>query len=494
MSQIKHIILFIFTLTYLSAQVADTAAVSVPPQDDVAAPLTVAAPLSPDAMPTVAVLDFENNGLPAYEVESLVERLRSTVSNTGVVRLLDRKILEKILEEQGLQQSGCTTDECAAEVGQLLGAQYMIGGAIGKLGDTYTVEARWVSVSTGATERTESITYEGPVGGLVTKMEDLGWQIIGAQRVELETVVADTGTITVAILDFEPRGINALEAQTLTDRFATEINSTGRAVLVDRRQMTEVMQEQGYEQAGCTSEECAAEVGALLGVEFMINGAIGKLGDTYTIDVKMFNVQTGTAERTKNVTYTGPVDGMITEIEILAWLMMGLEPPDYLVEKQDKSGERLTDVLANFLLNYKATVRSALVPGWGQLYYKDNTMAGMVMGGGALMGFMLYNAHNNYKSSKAKAIEFHGLYMDATKLVDLRSYKATSKDHLSDTKSANNKIIIYGTLLGLTYATNVFHAYMLDKSQLASGNFPRFELAFNPELNAPQLRLSIALD
>ena len=411
-----------------------------------------------------------------------------------MVRLLDRKILEKILEEQGLQQSGCTTDECAAEVGQLLGAQYMIGGAIGKLGDTYTVEARWVSVSTGATERTESITYEGPVGGLVTKMEDLGWQIIGAQRVELETVVADTGTITVAILDFEPRGINALEAQTLTDRFATEINSTGRAVLVDRRQMTEVMQEQGYEQAGCTSEECAAEVGALLGVEFMINGAIGKLGDTYTIDVKMFNVQTGTAERTKNVTYTGPVDGMITEIEILAWLMMGLEPPDYLLEKQDKSGERFTDVLANFLLNYKATVRSALVPGWGQLYYKDNTMAGMLMGGGALMGFMLYNARNNYKSSKAKAIEFHGLYMDATKLVDLRSHKAISKDHLSDTKRANNKIKIYGTLLGLTYATNVFHAYMLDKSQLASGNFPRFELAFNPELNAPQLRLSIALD
>jgi hypothetical protein len=226
----------------------------------------------------------------------------------------------------------------------------------------------------------------------------------------------------------------------------------------------------------------------------MINGAIGKLGDTYTIDVKMFNVQTGPAERTKNVTYTGPVDGMITEIEILAWLMMGLEPPDYLVEKQDKSGERLTDVLANFLLNYKATVRSALVPGWGQLYYKDNTMAGMLMGGGALMGFMLYNARNNYKSSKAKAIEFHGLYMDATKLVDLRSHKATSKDHLSDTKRANNKIIIYGTLLGLTYATNVFHAYMLDKSQLASGNFPRFELAFNPELNAPQLRLSIALD
>ena len=489
MLRIKNPLFFLAAFAFLGAQQADTSAVSpAPAQADTAA--VAAAPEK--ELPTVAVLDFEVNGLPDYEVESLVERLRSTVSNTGQVRLLDRKMLEKILQEQGLQQSGCTTDECAAEVGQLLGAQYMIGGSIGKLGDTYTVEAKWVSVTTGATERTESITYQGAVGGLVTQMEDLGWKIIGAERVETEIAVFDT--ITVAVLDFTPRGINTLEAQTLTDRFSTEISKTGLAILISRPQMMEVMEAQGYDEVECTSEECAAEVGALLGVEFMINGAVGKLGDTYTIDIKMFNVQTGSAERTKNVTYTGQVDGMITEIEILAWLMMGLEPPDYLMEKQDKSGERVTDVLANFILNYKATVRSALVPGWGQLYYKDNTMAGIIMGGGGLMGLMLYNAHNNYKSSKAKAIEFHGLYMDATKLVDLRSHKATSKDHLSDTKSANNKIKIYGTLLGLTYATNVFHAYMLDKSQLASGNFPRFELAFNPELNAPQLRLSIALD
>ena len=76
-------------------------------------------------------------------------------------------------------------------------------------------------------------------------------------------------------MDFDPRGISMLEARTLTDRFATELDATGRAILVDRRSMNEVMQEQGFDEAGCTSEECAAEVGALLGGEFMINGAIG---------------------------------------------------------------------------------------------------------------------------------------------------------------------------------------------------------------------------
>ena len=48
------------------------------------------------SQPSVAVLDFAANGLPAYEVETLVERLRSELPNTGAVRLVDRKMLENI--------------------------------------------------------------------------------------------------------------------------------------------------------------------------------------------------------------------------------------------------------------------------------------------------------------------------------------------------------------------------------------------------------------
>ena len=275
------------------------------------------------AQPSVAVLDFSANGLPAYEVETLVERLRSELPNTGAVRLVDRKMLENILQEQGLQQSGCTTAECSAEIGELLGAEFMISGSIGKLGGDFTVDMKMVSVTTGAAERAKSLTFGGDTGGLLVEMQILAWEIVGLkapQALMLKRSGADGGEkITVAIMDFDPRGISQLEAQTLTDRFATEVDATGKAILVDRRQMMEVMEEQGYDEAGCTSEECAAEVGALLGVGFMINGAIGKLGDTYTIDAKMFEVATGAAAKTKNATYNGPVDGLITEIEILAW-------------------------------------------------------------------------------------------------------------------------------------------------------------------------------
>jgi TolB-like protein len=106
-----------------------------------------------ESKPSVAVLDFEARGIPGYEAETLTERLRTEIATTKAVRLVDRKLLQSILEEQGLQQSGCTTDECAAEVGQLLGAQYIISGAVGKLGETYSIDTKMVSVTTGAAVR-----------------------------------------------------------------------------------------------------------------------------------------------------------------------------------------------------------------------------------------------------------------------------------------------------------------------------------------------------
>ena len=139
------------------------------------------------------------------------------------------------------------------------------------------------------------------------------------------------GKTTVAILDFEGRGINQMEAATLTDRLMSEMVSTDAVIMVERNQMAEILEEQGLQQAGCTSGECAAEVGALLGVQNMISGSFGKLGNTYTIDAKMFSVESGATIRTSSKTYKGEVDGLLPIIQIVAWELVGLEAPADLV-------------------------------------------------------------------------------------------------------------------------------------------------------------------
>ena len=147
------------------------------------------------------------------------------------------------------------------------------------------------------------------------------------------------GKQTVAILDFEGRGINQMEAATLTDRLMSEMVATNAVIMVERNQMNEILQEQGLQQSGCTSSECAAEVGALLGVQNMVSGSFGKLGNTYTVDAKMFSVETGATRRTSSKTHKGDVDGLLVIIEVCAWELVGLQPPADLLARVE-SGEQ----------------------------------------------------------------------------------------------------------------------------------------------------------
>ena len=135
------------------------------------------------------------------------------------------------------------------------------------------------------------------------------------------------GKQTVALLEFEGRGISQLEAKTLTDRLMSEMVNTDAVIMVERNQMEEILNEQGFQQSGCTSSECAAEVGALLGVQNMVSGSFGKLGNSYTIDAKMFSVETGATIRTVSKTYKGPVDNLLTVIEVVGWEIVGLKAP-----------------------------------------------------------------------------------------------------------------------------------------------------------------------
>ena len=50
----------------------------------------------------------------------------------------------------------------------------------------------------------------------------------------------------------------------------------------------------------------------------------------------MFSVATGAAESMKSITYSGKVDGLITEIEVLAWEILGLNVPRSLTRRETK--------------------------------------------------------------------------------------------------------------------------------------------------------------
>ena len=419
---------------------------------------------TPGTLRTVAILDFEGKGINLQEVQTLTERMRTEIGNTKAVRLIERKAIENIMAEQGLAQSGCVTDECAAEVGQLLGVQYMINGVLGKMGDSYTIDAKMFSVETGETVQAVNTTYEGKIEGLLLEMQILSWEIVGLQvppRLKLQRA-GETEKPTMAVIDFDGRGISVLEAQTLTDRFTTEMNYTDRVRMVDRRTMTDVLVEQGFSSGECTSEECAAEVGAALGVEFMINGSIGKIGNTYTIDCKMFSVATGAAESMKNISYQGEVDGLITEMEILAWDILDLTIPQDLIKKRQMGTRAYLESQAFAAVKTKqgALMRSAAFPGLGQLY-NDKKIEGYAFIG--LEVILLGMTLSNYSAFNAAQSDYNSnlvSYNAASTQDEIASYRALVEEADQEMVKRNNNLLLFSSLTTVFWIGNIVHAYL----------------------------------
>ena len=447
-----------------------------------------------DSRPTVAILDFEGQGVDASEVQTLTERMRTEIGNTKAVRLIERKAVEKIMQEQGLQQSGCTTDECAAEVGQLLGVQYMISGSIGKMGKSYTIDCKMFSVETGETVRTKSATHKGDVSGLLTEMEILAWEIVGLDApAGLKLKRAGTeAQRTVAVLDFEGRGITMQEAQTLTDRFTTSLASTDKVILVERGTMNDVLQEQGFDAGECTSDECAAEVGAMLGVEYMISGSIGKIGNAYTIDAKMFAVATGAAENMKNITYAGAVEGLIIEIEILAWDILSLDPPRALKRKRKQGVTDYSAVGVKRKTKTGALVRS-IVPGYGQIYSGNKLFGyGFLVLEAGMIG-MAAKSNSDYTSYENEYNTQLDNYNNATVPEEIANYKALVDQARSDMTSASDQLTMFSAAAGGVFLISAIHAYITGPTMAEGPKQLPLRLAYDPSLQHTQLKWVISL-
>ena len=299
---------------------------------------------------------------------------------------------------------------------------------------------------------------------------------------------------TVAILDFEARGINSLEAATLTDRFTSEMVKTRAVRLVERNMVDEILTEQGFQQSGCTSDECAVEVGALLGVQFMISGSIGKLGDTYTIDAKMVSVETGATDESRNVTYIGKVDGLVTEVEILAWDILGLQPPDALLEKKRLGTQAFLAASAQQKTRFGALIRSAVIPGFGQ-YYADKKITGLgfLLTELAVIGLYV-SANSAYQTATDDFTNYQNLYnveRDPIMIAEYRAKVNTSHDDIQTNKDLMNQMAMAA---GGVWALNAIHAFLIKPKNVSASGDQNIDLVFDPITQSPKLRFSIALD
>lgn len=125
----------------------------------------------------VAVLDFQlqGQGFETGDMGKIVaEWLITAFVKDGRFDVIERNLLEKILNEQKLSTSGLIDANSASKIGRILGAKAIISGSVIRIQNTIEVNARIINVQDGSIVAAESVSSSGNgrLHPLVVRMAD----------------------------------------------------------------------------------------------------------------------------------------------------------------------------------------------------------------------------------------------------------------------------------------------------------------------------------
>lgn len=180
------------------------------------------------------------------------------------------------------------------------------------------------------------------------------------------------GKLRIAVLDLDARGISKLEVETLSDHLRNEMKRTGIVTPIGPIEIQEMLSKQGFQKTSITSVQWAKEAGKLLGVHQVMKGSLGKIGESYVIDARLFSAETGAIKKTITRVYRGEADGLINEIEKLAWDIAAINQESGKIISKSQSSDVFSTVVANISPTPILTPSSSNVIQRGRIHYPES--------------------------------------------------------------------------------------------------------------------------
>lgn len=115
-----------------------------------------------------AVNEFDSRNLSEHDVAAISDKIRDEMQKREMFKIMARKEMGAILVEQEFQQTGVCDESCVAEIGKVLGVNYIVSGSIGKVESVYYITLKFINVSTSEIEYSVSGEFKGRLEDLLT--------------------------------------------------------------------------------------------------------------------------------------------------------------------------------------------------------------------------------------------------------------------------------------------------------------------------------------
>lgn len=292
---------------------------------------------------------------------------------------------------------------------------------------------------------------------------------------------------SVAVIDLKNVGLEEQYSTLLTDALRAEMFKYEKFKVMNRENMQEIMGEQAFQASGvCDDNACYVEMGEVLGVEKIVTGSIGKLGNTFSLTIKMIDVETSENDKILTNRKKCSEDDLFIMIENSVKELAGLErkkisEPTKLKEIKEVSNfsngftQKDTDIkeweIAGMTREeyiselawqkYRAekqspidnSVKSLIFPGWGNPYHAWLYKSIELVGFGSVIVGILNIADEDDAGIKMIGFGFATMFLN----------------HTASTVDAFISTLNYNSDLRHKYRISFAPTYNIEKNQVGIG-------------------------
>lgn len=86
---------------------------------------------------------------------------------------------------------------------------------------------------------------------------------------------------------------NTLVDNYITDALSEAMFNTGKIKIIERKNLEAILAEQKFQSSGLVNEQTAKDIGMIAGVDFVCYGTLKDIGDIFTVNARVVDVETG---------------------------------------------------------------------------------------------------------------------------------------------------------------------------------------------------------
>ena len=203
---------------------------------------------------------------------------------------------------------------------------------LGRIGAEYLVSLKLVDTRQAKVERADAASGKTPDALVVSirqALDRLFGETLGGAGRRFELPASSEGMpVKAAVLELESHGVDPVIASSLTEVLSLELRRSGRLDIITRDEVRDMLTIE-FEKAvlECRSQtDCLIEIGGALGVDFLVSGSVGRLGDAYVLILKLTDVKQVTVVSRVGESFRGLESNLAMAVRAAARRLVGYPP------------------------------------------------------------------------------------------------------------------------------------------------------------------------